>query len=98
MLKIIDWIFKIITFPFTVISLPFKILDWIFKIFGLIVLLAVVYWFDWIPVYTEFINSTFPELATNITNIKNVLGFAKKIPLDKIPTDKLQQASDFLTK
>jgi hypothetical protein len=98
MLKIFDWIFKIITLPFTIISLPFKILDWIFKIFGLIVILVVVYWFDWIPMYSEFINTTFPEIANYITNIKNVLGFAQKIPINKIPLDKIQQATDYLTK
>jgi hypothetical protein len=98
MLKIFDWIFRIITLPFTIFSLPFKILDWIIKILGLIIILIVIYWFDWIPIYTEFINATFPEFATNVTNIKNILGFAQKLPVNKLPMDQINKANEFLTK
>ena len=98
MLKIIDWIFKIITLPFTIISLPFKILDWIVKLIGLLVIVLIIYWFDWIPVWTLFVNSNFPEFANFANSIKSLIGLTSKIPVDKIPLDKLKQVNDLLTK
>jgi hypothetical protein len=84
MSQFFNFILKIITLPFTIISIPFKILDWIFKFFTLIVLLLVVYFFNWFPPYTDFVNSIFPDLAKNTSYIKALIGLTEKIPVDKI--------------
>ena len=93
MLKIINWIIKIIMIPFEVMSLPFKILDWILKIFAIFIIAMIVYFFDWIPVYTNLINYIFPELGNFVASIKLITNLSQKIPLDK-----LQKASEFLNR
>lgn len=79
---------KILVLPFTLISIPFKILDWVFKIVGLIFLMLMLYFLNWIPAYTDFVNSTFPDFARSTQAIRLLFGVSQNIP-----TEKLQKAA-----
>jgi hypothetical protein len=91
MFKIFDFLLKIITLPFTILSLPFKLIDWVFKIIGIVVLLFVLYLFGWIPVYNDFVDGIIPDLQVWVRGLKNLVGL-----VDKIPTDKIDEATKFL--
>jgi hypothetical protein len=102
MFKIFNSIYKIITFPLTLLSIPFKIIDFIFKIFGLIVLLAVVYFFGWIPAFNDMVNNNIPAFGQFVSSIKKALGLVqdaqRALPSDQVKEglDKVIQARDLL--
>jgi hypothetical protein len=76
MFKILNSIYRIITLPLAILSIPLKIIDFIFKIFGLIVLIAVIYYFNWFPALNSFIDSYLPWINPFVTSIKKALGLA----------------------
>jgi hypothetical protein len=101
MFKIFDLIYKIITFPLTLLSIPFKIINWIFKIFGLLVLLMVIYYFGWFPVFNSFIDTLLPGFGQFITAIKRALGLVneakKTLPIQQVTeSETFKQARDLL--
>jgi F0F1-type ATP synthase membrane subunit b/b' len=104
MFKIFDSIYKIITLPLTLLSIPFKVIDFIFKIFGLIVLVAVIYYFNWFPALNSFIDNYIPWINPFVTSIKKALGLANDaknaLPLKEANEgiNKVIQARDLLNK
>jgi hypothetical protein len=102
MFKIFDSIYKIITLPLTLLSIPFKVIDFIFKILGLLVLVAVVYYFNWLPLLNSFIDSYVPWINPFVTSIKKALGLANDaknaLPVKQVNEgiDKVIQARDLL--
>lgn len=83
MSKLFNLIIQILSLPFKIIGIPLKIIDTILKLIALFVLAATVYFFNFIPAYTDFVNQNLPFLGETYLNVKKTFGMIKPEEVQK---------------